>query len=172
MDRKTNWGKIPNPVTAAGWRAKLKAQSVVVSSGCWLHQGAKNSSGYPSVRVLGVKLSTSQAAYKAFCDWGWMPADRGQVVMHSCDVRHCVNPDHLRLGTQSENMRDMCAKKRRTNNGAKGSRNTKAKLGEAQVPWLRQMLRWGVSARSLAEIAGVSTSTIYTIKHARFWRHV
>lgn len=104
--------RLPTEVYRAGWIARVKARCVIDSNGCWLWQGFKGEKGYGStawrrrsisvhrgmyIEVHGVKLSTEQ------------------VVCHSCDVRHCCNPDHLWLGTAADNVMDSAIKKRHGN---------------------------------------------------------
>ena len=75
--------------------------------------------------------------------------------MHSCDKRTCVNPDHLSLGTRSDNMQD-CVKKGRLNH-SKGIRI----LTKEQIKKIRkEYIPWKVSHRDLAEVYGVSRTTI------------
>lgn len=83
-------------------------------SGCWLWTACCNERGYgmyylPSSGSLE-KIGAHRAAWLLFR--GPIPA--GLHVLHSCDVRSCVNPDHLRTGTQQDNLSDMAAKQRGT----------------------------------------------------------
>lgn len=75
---------------------------------CWLWTGAKDRKGYGQFRVL-TKLTRAHR-------WAWRawngPIPKGLVVCHFCDTPSCVRPDHLFLGTASENQRDCVAKKR------------------------------------------------------------
>ena len=84
------------------------------NSGCWLWTGAIATSGYGRVGV-GYKSDgtrkTGQAhriAYEIFVG----PIPRGMDVCHRCDVRPCINPDHLFIGTRLENVHDMMKKQR------------------------------------------------------------
>lgn len=75
---------------------------------CWLWKGAKNQFGYGFFR-LG---SRNEVAHRVSYNWikGEIPS--GLLVLHTCDNPSCVNPDHLFIGTHSDNMRDMYRKKR------------------------------------------------------------
>jgi hypothetical protein len=75
---------------------------------CWLWTGALSSRGYGSFRVDGKTISTHRLSYSWFK--GEVP--EGIFVCHTCDIPACVNPDHLWLGTNSDNMQDMIAKDR------------------------------------------------------------
>lgn len=80
-------------------------------SGCWLWKGSKNHNGYGEVSY---KHCHSKRALAHRVSWaihqGKIPD--GLCVLHKCDVRNCVNPDHLFLGTQQDNLRDCYQKGR------------------------------------------------------------
>lgn len=86
--------------------------SVVKSEGCWEWQGAK-SKGYGVLvySLLGVRQRWKCHHFAVVLDGRTITP--GMVVMHLCDNRACVRPDHLRVGTQSENIKDMWDKQRR-----------------------------------------------------------
>src|SRR5882672_10518509 len=77
-------------------------------SGCWIWTGALNSRGYGRFRNEGRMVLAHRESFKAF-----KGSTRGLHVLHRCDVPSCVNPDHLWLGTQSENMLDAYKKDRK-----------------------------------------------------------
>lgn len=77
-------------------------------SGCWLWAGACCVSGHGHFWNLERMIGSHVFSYQTFV--GEIPA--GLSVLHRCDVRPCVNPDHLFLGTQGDNIRDMAAKGR------------------------------------------------------------
>ena len=78
---------------------------------CWPWIGAKMGRGYGSIRPHKGGRSTGAHRFSWALSRGRWPR-KGEVVMHTCDVPECVNPRHLRLGTQSENVRDCVAKGR------------------------------------------------------------
>jgi hypothetical protein len=83
-------------------------QKVNKTDSCWLWTGALSSTGYGSMGVQRKATSAHRLSYTLFK--GQIPD--GMIVCHSCDVRSCVNPDHLWIGTPSDNMKDMVAKDR------------------------------------------------------------
>jgi hypothetical protein len=77
---------------------------------CWLWRGTRTPNGYGQLRV-GPPWRYALAHRVAYVlHHGPLPP--GQVVAHTCDVRHCVNPAHLWLGTQADNLQDMARKGR------------------------------------------------------------
>ena len=80
-----------------------------LANSCHLWTAQTDKDGYGQFSVVpSEKYQAHRFAYKLYV--GLIPA--GKVVMHTCDVRCCVNPDHLRVGTQADNMADMEAKGR------------------------------------------------------------
>lgn len=84
------------------------------SSDCWLWLGSIKNSGY-GMAYVGMREDGRQeyrTAHRVAYELSHGPIPSGMHVLHSCDVKRCVRPEHLRLGTQTENMRDMAAKRR------------------------------------------------------------
>lgn len=78
-------------------------------TGCWNFNGCKTKTGYGRLRVNGVHWMAHR--YSLSCHLGRPIAD-GMVVMHLCDNPSCVNPEHLKEGTQKENIEDCISKGR------------------------------------------------------------
>lgn len=99
----------------------------VTESGCWLWTGAVTDKGYavrrPRRRRLVLVHREMFEVYKG-------PIPKGLCVLHKCDVRCCINPDHLFVGTHGDNMRDMARKGRRRGGGRKLSPEDHAKMKE------------------------------------------
>lgn len=74
---------------------------------CWRWEGSVNASGYGQMTVKGVHWPAHKASYLL---------NRGEIgplnVCHTCDIRSCVNPNHLYLATQSQNMKDAVSRGR------------------------------------------------------------
>lgn len=124
----------------------------IKSKGCWGWKGG-TSNGRAYYRMT--------PAYRIM--WEEVHGDPGDLfVCHSCDNPMCVNPDHLFLGTQSDNMKD-CAKKKRI------SLNN-AKLSWADVGRIRESLLFEARYSDLASLYNVDVSQISSIKTERTWR--
>lgn len=87
----------------------------VTESGCWEYNGYQHPLGYGFVYSGGQTWQAHRAAYTAWVG----PIADGLFVCHSCDNRICINPEHLWLGTNQDNMDDM-KKKGRARNGETG----------------------------------------------------
>jgi hypothetical protein len=125
------------------------------NTGCWLWDGHLNANGYAK---FGYKR-TNGLAHRASYDMFIGPIPEGLWVLHKCDVPCCVNPEHLFLGTQQDNMDDMHAKKRERH--PVGIEHGRTKLTEADVRAIRADSR---SSRQLAKLYGVDKTNILAIK--------
>jgi len=97
---------------------------------------------------------------------------KGFFVLHHCDNRRCVNPHHLFVGTQKDNIQDMLKKGRNRYVAHKGEQNGSAKLSELDVRNIRMALQRGYSLNNIAKIVGTSKRTILRIKQGVSWKHV
>ncbi len=117
---------------------------------CWLWRGCIAPNGYGLFK-LGRLMGAHRAAHIIFK----APVGGDQVVRHTCDVRNCVNPEHLQLGSHVDNMRDMTHRKR----SARGLRQHLAKLSDEKVRELRETFAPGMTYTELGEAFGVSRHT-------------
>jgi DNA invertase Pin-like site-specific DNA recombinase len=90
--------------------------------------------------------------------------------MHSCDNPGCVNPRHLSIGSQSENLRQ--ASRRGRSGAARGSRQAFAKLNEDDVNSIVMAVRLGAKQKDIADEFGVHATTISKIMRGASWKHV
>jgi hypothetical protein len=142
-------------------------KKVRVTPGCWLWTAALVD-GYGAFKIKSsdLKWKTAKAHRVSYAFYFGNPGDL--FVMHRCDNPGCVNPDHLELGTNADNMRDMAEKGRST----KGSRQHKAKLHEQDIPQIRARAQSGDRLTDIALDYGVSKSSISKANIGVHWSHV
>lgn len=129
---------------------------------CWEWVGCINKRwGYGFIGIQTTNFKAHRVSYEYYK--GKIPA--GLLVCHSCDNRACVNPNHLFLGTQQDNMDDKVAKGRQT----KGVNNALAKLNEQQV---MDIFNSPLKLQELADIYGVAFGTISKIKLGTRWKYL
>ena len=133
------------------------------NSGCWLWDGFVDAKGYGTFCNDAKKTGAHRASWQIFRG----PIPTGLSILHACDMPQCVNPDHLFLGTQADNLRDAREKGRLT--GRKGSLHPLALLNEADVVRIRNDTRL---AKLIAADYGVSIGAIRSILKRRNWAHV
>lgn len=160
-----NEGMHANTKTFAQREQELWEQVARQPDGCWLWTGRLNDKGYG---VSGRERAHRLAYLSAF----QVPI-AGLCVCHTCDVRNCVRPSHLWLGTKSENTRDMDAKGRRktplNTNRPRGEEHHSAKLKTEDVLAIRSSSK---TRRGLRTQYNVSNTTIEAIQNRRRWKHV
>jgi hypothetical protein len=89
-------------------RARFLKKVIKDTSGCWVWNGASDDRGYGRFLFEGNKVKIAHRF--AFEEYNGVTLERTQVVMHTCDNSRCVNPQHLVVGSQSENARDRWAR--------------------------------------------------------------
>lgn len=134
------------------WDKVLKTET------CWLWQAAKTDNGYGVFRLnTGKNVVAHRASWEM--EHGSIPD--GLHVCHHCDVRNCVRPDHLFLGTRNANMFDCFQKGRFA-----------SKLKADDVRAIRKSHSEGVTAKELAAEYKVAFSNIHMIIKRQAWKHV
>lgn len=136
------------------------------NSGCWLWLGELSglnrwSDGYPRIKSEHI-TRVSRAVYEERHGEG---SAVGFHIRHRCDMRCCVNPDHLLRGLRQDNMDDMVRRQRSTY----GERNPAGKLTEAGVLAIRAS---NLPTKSLAYEYRVTTVTINEIRRRATWAHL
>lgn len=135
---------------------------------CWLWEGACNIYGHGVFSLDSEHKGTRTGAHRAawILTYGEIPV--GYVVCHRCDVPACINPEHLFLGTQADNIADKVSKGRQ----ARGETHGQAKLTENQVKTIKKAIVAGYENREISKVFLVSRSLISLIRHNKIWSHV
>jgi hypothetical protein len=100
------------------------------------------------------------------------PVPSGKCVLHTCDNPGCVNPYHLFLGTQRDNMKDMWRKGRGVLPKTQGQYNSQAKLTDGDIRVIRDLVSQGMTRTDVANFFNVSNSTVGRIVSRKLWAHV
>jgi len=143
----------------ATFKKNLEKDVFVNSEGCWLLLNSIEGNGYAMRSFKGKHIKAHRASYLVYI--GEIPD--GIYVLHKCDVRNCVNPEHLFLGTQLDNMQDMWGKGR-------GPVNTV--LTEELVRKLRKEYKPGDSWMELQKKYGINRGVIRPAILGITWKHV
>jgi len=146
-------------------------KTISASSGCRIWTGAVQRNGYGAFKIDGHKIDAHVASWRIAN--GGIAVPLGQLVMHKCDCRMCVNPEHLQIGTASENMKQANQDGRGDDFISLGERHYKAKLTEALVRELRSEYATGnISGRKLADKHGLVYATVKSVLQRKSWKHV
>lgn len=138
-----------------------------LQTGCWNWNKCLCARRYGNVRIGRKMILAHRAAWEA--KNGEIP--KGMYVLHRCDNTKCINPDHLFIGTQMDNVRDMHQKGRARK--AVGTNHRWAKLTDDKVRNIRFMISGGsMSDGEIGRAVGISRSVICHIKSGRTWKHV
>jgi hypothetical protein len=131
---------------------------------CWPWQAALTHDGYGRFSIGHKQVLAHRMS------WTLVNGDPGELfVLHTCDNRSCVNPNHLFLGTHLDNMDDRNAKGRQI----QGERHHKSKLTENDVRAIRKLSSsTHITQARLAYLFNVHPQTIYNIVSGKFWKGV
>ena len=152
---------------AAGLSEQFEARvEPDLNSGCWLWSRGQTTDGYGTFQMERRTVLAHRASWAIYR--GKLPA--GQMVCHRCDTPACVNPSHLFLGSQTENMADMKAKGRADRQF--GARNGRAILSDDQAREILDLKGLGFGQRPIARSYGVSDSTVSRIIRRESFPHV
>jgi hypothetical protein len=155
------------PVETRFWNKVQKGTAEHSKTECWLWTGAVTSNGYGNFSRDAKQQKAHRVAWELTN--GRIPD--GLYLCHHCDVKRCVRPDHLFLGTHTENMQDAVSK----NQNAFGVRHGRRKLTEAQVREIRETYQPWVRSRSLRALAkrfGVQVFTVSAIVNGQTWQRL
>jgi HNH endonuclease len=139
---------------------RFKEKLIKRRSGCHEWTGCLMPNGYGQIHQDGKTAYAHRVAWEI--SYG---STNGLFVLHKCDNRKCVNPEHLFLGTFDQNMTDMVEKSRQ----AHGEKNHHAKLNKKKILEIRSILG---TNREIAEKYMVSASLISMIRSGRIWKLV
>jgi hypothetical protein len=138
------------------------------TSGCWIWKASRDKYGYGQFTFRGECESAHRVAW-ILCNG---PIPEGLGVLHKCDNPPCVNPDHLWVGTQRDNNRDMYLKGRNKSTPQIGSTNGSAKLTESDIPKIRGYVLAGLSQRKIAKLFNIDRGVVSRIVRGKSWTHV
>lgn len=139
---------------------------------CWLWSGSKINSGYGIWRFSNNTYRLVLAhRFMWMSTYGEIP--EGQLVLHKCDNKLCVNPSHLFLGSYSDNVQD-CLQKGRFVVGARrrGEECNRAKITEGHVREIRELRQQGLLQREIAARLGTTREIVSSVLRGATWRHV
>lgn len=150
------------PIADRFWRRVAKTDN------CWLWTGTRRSDGYGVIQ-RGRKGEGLVRVHRLSWELaGNVPPAVGMDLCHRCDIRNCVNPAHLFVGTRTDNMEDAVAKGRT----CRGADRPQARLTEEVVRSIRARHASGDRVVDLAREVGVTPSGVYGVLSRRLWRHV
>lgn len=136
---------------------------------CWWWTASLNNKGYGQFWLEGKMWRAHRASWELHV--GGIP--EGMCVLHKCDNPTCINPEHLFLGTQLENIEDRDTKGRQVAGTSLGERHGMTSLTESQVLDIRAMYKTGrYKQKTLADQYGLTKATAHNIIKGKTWSHL
>lgn len=145
---------------------------------CWVWTGGRFASGYGRFNTGNRTLLAHRFSW--WLRFGTWP---DLLVLHQCDNKECVNPNHLFVGTNADNSADMVRKGRSLSGGRnpahlhperclRGEQIHRARLTAEAVRDIRARHAAGESLVAIRRRFGVTKGAIYAVVHRRTWRHI
>lgn len=145
-------------------RERLK-EYIEEENGCWIWQRFISPLGYGRTTYRGKGAMAHRVSWIAFK--GDIP--KGLLVCHKCDNTKCINPEHLFLGTQSDNIKDAFRKGRKD---VKGENCPAAKISEKDVREIFKLRQAGWTQQAIADEYKMNQSSIHFILKRVNWGHI
>ena len=135
-------------------------------SGCWLWKGYVDALGYGRAGH-----PTENKAHRIMWTMFYGAIPEGKKILHRCDVRCCINPEHLFLGTQADNVLDMVKKGRNRSVPQRGEKNPMAKLTKRLVLEMRELREKNpkLSYAKIGLLYNISTMTAFRAVVKQSW---
>jgi len=137
---------------------------------CWEWGGAKNIKGYGQFSLKKNGILTSEKSHRESYRLSKGEIPKNIMVCHSCDNPSCCNPNHLFLGTNSENMKDMYKKGR--GNDLKGENNKLSKIKNDDISEIFLLYSQGFNFAEIGRKFNVSYVCIANIIKRKTWKHI
>jgi hypothetical protein len=143
-----------------GWVKPSKILYKINKNECWICTSHKcGTNGYPIRR-------NNKTIVKEMYEKKYGKIKKGLWVLHKCDNRKCINPDHIFLGTKYDNIQDMMSKDR----NAFGIKHPNHKLSKNKILWAIDKRRLGWTYKKLGKKLNVSRMTISKALHNKTWK--
>lgn len=140
---------------------RLLGKREIAANGCWEWRGCLTQKGYGRFKMDGQCFLAHRASW--LLQRGEIPA--GMCVCHHCDNPACINPDHLFLGTNEDNVKDRVLKGRSARSD--GEHNANAKLSWSDVYFIRSSDK---TSTELAGQYGLTIAAVAKVKRGATWR--
>lgn len=146
--------------------------SVSKTDACWIWTGCVGNHGYGVLNFTVSKSRNQWLSHRFSYTVNIGPIPEALCVLHRCDNRRCVRPDHFFLGDRPANVADMVSKNRHKPCPLKGEEVYCAKLTDEKVIRIRQLLSLGYRIIDLASAFSVWPGTIGAIRSGKTWKHL
>lgn len=154
----------------------IRAKSLLSTNGCWEWQGWKGRDGYGRFRRRPFEYLVHRVSWCLTNGVEPNALKSSDVIMHTCDNPPCCNPDHLRLGTHSQNHADMVAKGRHSYPPKQmmvGATNPNASLTDRQAKEVYALTQAGtLTLKQIGARYGITLSMVSRIKLKKSWSHI
>lgn len=152
---------------------RFNKKITINKNGCYEWTGATQSNGYGRFNLFGKSFYAHR--FSALIKYGHIPANAD--VCHACDIRNCVNPEHLFIGTRRDNVMD-CINKNRHSHGISHSIKTSgemagsSKLKNEDVINIRHLKNKGIKTKTISQLFNISTDNVRRIVRNDTWRYI
>ena len=148
-------------------KERFNAKWEIDENGCWVWTGAKLPKGYGFIKIPRTRRQIYAHRLSFLISGRTIP--EGMNVLHRCDNPACVNPEHLFIGSQKDNLQDMAAKHRHLC----GEKNTESVLTAPDVVKIKRLLAMNMfSQKEIGRMFGVAQITISRIHRGLLWKHI